>query len=135
MYNTSLFPCIMTMMSNFSIFFILKIFILCILCIHIFLCKYNRLLHFYMIPAALLFIIHFFLKKIIFMKCSLKDSQNLFKQYLPLYTSCFSVLLNEDIVHTEKPDGIFLLILLKMNFQDYFYIHQSFLLYIQDMHK
>ena len=69
------------------------------------------------------------------MKCSLKDSQNLFKQYLPLYTSCFSVLLNEDIVHIEKPDGIFLLILLKMNFQDYFYIHQSFLLYIQDMHK
>ena len=69
------------------------------------------------------------------MKCSLNDSQNLFKQYLPLYTSCFSVLLNEDIVDIEKPDGIFLLILLKMNFQHYFYIHQSFLLYIQDMNK
>ena len=31
-------------------------------------------------------------------------------QYLPLYTSClFSMLLNEDIVDIEEPDGICLL--------------------------
>ena len=40
-------------------------------------------------------------------KSSLKDSHNFFIQSLPLYTSClFSMLLNEDIVDTEKPDAI-----------------------------
>ena len=39
--------------------------------------------------------------------CSLKDSQNFFMQSLPLYTSClFSMLLNDDTVDIEKPDGI-----------------------------
>ena len=38
--------------------------------------------------------------------CSLKDSQNLFMQSLPLHTSClFFMLLKDDIVHTEKPEG------------------------------
>ena len=38
---------------------------------------------------------------------SFKDSQNFFIQSLPLYTSClFSMLLNDDIVDIEKPDGI-----------------------------
>ena len=33
--------------------------------------------------------------------------QNLFIQSLPLYTSClFCMLLNDDIVDIEKPDGI-----------------------------
>ena len=42
-----------------------------------------------------------------FIACSLKDSQNFFIQSLPLYTSClFSMLLNDDIVDIEKPDGI-----------------------------
>ena len=37
---------------------------------------------------------------------SLKDSQNFFIQSLTLYTSClFSMLLNDDIADTEKPDG------------------------------
>ena len=40
----------------------------------------------------------------------------------------FYMLLNNYIVETEIPDGIFLL---WMNFQDYFNIHQSFLSYIQ----
>ena len=41
------------------------------------------------------------------MACSLKDSQNFFIQFLPLHTSClFSMLLNDDIVDIEKPDGI-----------------------------
>ena len=39
--------------------------------------------------------------------CSLKNLQNFFIQSSPLYTSClFCMLLNEDIVDTEKPDGI-----------------------------
>ena len=48
-----------------------------------------------------------FLKKIIiFIACSLKDSQNFFIQSLPLYTSClFSMVLNDDIVDIEKSDG------------------------------
>ena len=42
--------------------------------------------------------------------CSLKDPQNVFIQSLPLYTSCLlSMLLNEDIVDIEKPDGMCLL--------------------------
>ena len=57
-------------------------------------------------------------------------------QFLPLYTSClFSKFLNDDIVDIEKLDGICFLTFAMMNFQDYFYIHQSFLLKIQDLHK
>ena len=62
-----------------------------------------------MIPAAILLIILVFLllKLIIFIACSLKDSQNFFMQSSSLYTSClFSMLLNKDIVDIEKPDGI-----------------------------
>ena len=62
-----------------------------------------------MIAAALLLITSFlfFLNLIIFIACSLKDSQNYFMQSLPVYTSClFSMLLNDDIVDFEKPDGI-----------------------------
>ena len=39
---------------------------------------------------------------------SLKDSQNIFIQSLPLYTSwLFSMFLNDDIVDIEKPDVIY----------------------------
>ena len=61
-----------------------------------------------MVPAAFLLItsFSFFLELIIFITCSLKDSQNFFIQSLPLYTSfLFSVLLNDDIVDIKKPDG------------------------------
>ena len=52
-----------------------------------------------MILAALLLIV--------FIVCSLKNSQNVFIQSLPLYISClFSMLLKEDILDIEKPDGI-----------------------------
>ena len=62
-----------------------------------------------MIPGALL-LFFFFLKLIIFIVCSLKNTQNFFIQSLPLYTSClFAMVLNEDIVDTEKPDGTCLL--------------------------
>ena len=60
-----------------------------------------------MICPAPLLIIYFFLKLIIFIACSLKESENVFIQSLPLYISClFSMLLNEDIADIEKPDGI-----------------------------
>ena len=57
-------------------------------------------------PAALLLITSFFFfKLIIFIACSLKNSQNFFIQSLPLYKSCvFSMLLKKDVA--EKPDGI-----------------------------
>ena len=43
--------------------------------------------------------------------CSLRNSQNVFMQSLPLYTSClFSMLLNDDITGIEKPDGIYSLV-------------------------
>ena len=49
----------------------------------------------------------FFLKLITSIACSLKDSQNLFMQSLPLYKSClFSMILNDDIIDIEKPSKI-----------------------------
>ena len=62
-----------------------------------------------MIPDPPLLITSFFLflKLIVFIERSLENSQNFFMQSLPLYTSClFSILLNEDILEIEKPDGI-----------------------------
>ena len=43
--------------------------------------------------------------------------------------------LNDDIVDTEKPDGICSFTLVYMIFMDYFYIHHSFLSMIQGLHK
>ena len=61
-----------------------------------------------MIPTALLLIASFFLFEIIiFIVCSLKNSNNFFIESFSLHRSClFSVLLNEEIVDVEKPDGI-----------------------------
>ena len=48
----------------------------------------------------------FFLKLIILITCSLKDSQKFFMQSVSLHTSfLFSTSLNDDIVDNEKPDG------------------------------
>ena len=56
-------------------------------------------------------------------------------QSFPLYTSyLFSMFLNGDIVGIEKLDGVFSFTFV-VNFQDYFYIHESFPLNIQDQHK
>ena len=39
--------------------------------------------------------------------CSINDSQNSYMHSLALYTSClFSMLLNDDIIDIEKPDGM-----------------------------
>ena len=65
--------------------------------------------------------------------CSLKDFQTFFTQFFPLYTLyLFFMLSNDNIVDTKKPDEIIHLLLLWINFQDYFCIHHSFLLNIQD---
>ena len=59
-------------------------------------------------PPFLITSFFLFLKLIIFIERSLENSQNFFMQSLPLYASClFSMLLNEDILEIEKPDGIF----------------------------
>ena len=62
-----------------------------------------------MIPALCLLLTSFFLKNetITFIAFSLKDSQKIFIQYLPLYTPClFSMFLNDDVVDIEKSDEI-----------------------------
>ena len=47
------------------------------------------------------------MKLIIFITCSLKNSQNFFTQSVPLYASClFSMFLNKDVVDIEKPDVV-----------------------------
>ena len=80
--------------------------IIIIFCIFIFKFIFPGITDFYIFICSS-FVKFFFLILIIFIACSLKDSQNFFIQPLPLYTSrLLSILLNEDIVDTEKPDGI-----------------------------
>ena len=70
----------------------------------VFLDKYNKFLHFRVIPSALMLIATVFLKLIVFIACSMKNSQNVFMQPLTLNTTClFSTLVNERIVDIEKP--------------------------------
>ena len=103
MCSTSIFSCTMTMISNFTIFFIFQIFIFKFFFTNITdFCIFIR--YFGSFVNNFKFV---FLKLIIFIGCSLKISQNFFMQSLLLYTSClFSILLSEDIVDIEKPDGI-----------------------------
>ena len=99
MCSKSIFLCIMTMISNFTICFIL----------HIFLYKYDRFLNFHITLAALLLITSFFvfLKLIISVVCFLNDSQNVLMQSLPTYTSyLFIHYSHDDIIAIEKLDGI-----------------------------
>ena len=100
MRNTSTFPCIMAIVSTFTIFFYLSH-----ICFQSFFNKYNRFLHFHMILAApfVNYFIFLFFKVIIFIACYFKDSLNFFIQSLPLCISCLlSMLLNDDIVDIEK---------------------------------
>ena len=117
MCSTSIFPCIMTMISNFMILFTIQMFFY----------KYNRFFAFsYDLPCSFVnsFIL-FFLKLIIFIGCYFKNSQNFFIQSLLLYSSClFSRLLNEDFVDIEKVDGIFLLTFVVHQFSGLF-LHRS----------
>ena len=118
--SISIFSCIMTMISSFAIFFIFPIFIFKFLFTDVIdICSFDNNF------------IYFFLRLIIFIACSYK-----FMQSLPLNRSyLFSMFLNQEIVDIEKPDGIFSLTFVVDEFSDYCYIHQSFLLYTQDLHK
>ena len=84
---------------NDSDFYFCDTFHLSNIYFQIFLYRYSKFLNFHMIPFVNSFI--FFLFKIsYFIACSLKDSQNVFMESLPLYTSClFSMLLNEYCRH------------------------------------
>ena len=71
--------------------------------------KYKRFLQFCIIPPSRLLIISIFflLKSVIFNACFLKVSQNFFMHSLPQYTSwSFSISFKDNIVNTEKLDGI-----------------------------
>ena len=87
-----------------------------------------RFFHCRMILAALLLItsLFFFLSLIIFIVCSLKDSQNFFIQSLPMHTCFFSMLLNDDIVDIKKPDGICSLIFVVDEFLGFFLLPSIF---------
>ena len=102
MCSTSIFSCIMTMISNFTIFFIFQIFVFK------FFLQIQRILAF-SYDSCCSFVnnfIFFFLKSIIFIACSLKNSHNSRKVYIQsllLHTSClFSMFLNEVMVLTLK---------------------------------
>ena len=132
MWSTSIFPCIMTIISNFTIFFIFQLFIFKFFFTNI------TFLHFLMIPTALFVnnFIFFFLKLVIFNACFLKDSQNFFIQSLPLYTSClFSMLLNKDIVDIEKPDEMFVYFCCRSIFRIISTSINLFYYKFQDLHK
>ena len=107
MCSTSIFHFIMAMASTFRIFFFFGNIYFYISFLQI--CQVFAVR---MIPAALLLtiLIFFFLKLTAYIGRFLKNSQNFFIQSLPLYTSClFSMLLNEHIVESEKPDEVCLL--------------------------
>ena len=133
MRSSSIFLCIMKMVSHVMIFFILQIFIL-----NFFVLQIQQVLVFSCDSCCSLVnnFIFFFLKLIIFIVCSFKDSQYFFIQSLPLYTLClYSMLLNDDVLDIENLMEHVRLLLLWINFQNCFYIHQSFLLNIQDMYR
>ena len=130
MCSTSIFFCITTMIANLIIFFVFRIII-----VKLFFTNITEFAFSYGFSCSFVNnFIFIFLKLIIFIVCCLEYSQNVFVQSLPLYTSClFSIPLNED-TDFEKFDRISFAFL-QMKFQDYFYIQQSCLLYIQDLHK
>ena len=93
MHSHPIFLCIMTMTTNFTIFFIFHMFIFNFSFLYDSCCSFVNNFSF------------FFLKLIISIACSVKDSQNFFMESLPLYTSwLFSMLLNDDIVDIQNPD-------------------------------
>ena len=103
-----MFPCIMTMVPNYTIYF------LSLTC--------SSLNYSLQIKPSFAFSYDFcrsFGNKFIFIKkliisivCSLKYSQNAFMKSLPLYTSClFSMLLNADILDIKKSTFVYLLLL------------------------
>ena len=100
MHVTSIFPCIMRMISNYMIFFKYLFSIFSLQISQILASSYDSCC--FVINNA----IFFFLKLIIFSACSFWF-KNFFIQSLPLQIPCLvSMLLKEDIIDIEKPDGI-----------------------------
>ena len=100
MHGTSIFPCIMRMISNYMIFskYLFSIFSLQIS--QILASSYDSCCFVINNP------IFFFLKLIIFSACSFWF-KNFFIQSLPLQIPCLvSMLLKEDIIDIEKAHGI-----------------------------
>ena len=88
MHSTSIFRCIMTMIFDYTIFFIFQIFVFKFFSANIIKCFF-----FQMIPVALLLITFFKKKLVLFIACSFKNHQNFFIQPLPLNTSCLFYIL------------------------------------------
>ena len=116
MHNTSIFSCIMAVISNFTNFYNFKIFIFnffFFFTFFLFVCFFFFAFSYDFCYSFVNKFIFFFLKSINLITCFLKNSQSFLIQSLPLFTSrLLSMLLNEDIVVIEKPDGICLLTLL-----------------------
>ena len=79
----------------------------------------------------------FFLKLIISIECSLRESRNFFMKFFPLHTSClFFMLLNDNFVDIEKPGEMCSPTFVVDEFSGMrFYIYQSFLSNIEDLRK
>ena len=76
--------------------------------LQLFLYKCNTFLHLHMVPTVLWLLtsFRFFKKEFFSIACSLRDSQNLFMQSLPLYITwlfSISMFLFNDIIDIEKP--------------------------------
>ena len=121
MCSTSVFPSIITMISNFTIFFIFEIFI--------FKFFFTNVTDFWFLYDCCWSFVNnfiFFNFKINYFLCMLSSGFiKLFMQSLPRYTSClFSMLLNEGIVDIEKPYGICSLTFVEDDFAGFF-LHPS----------
>ena len=94
MRSTSLFPCIMTTISNLNIFLIFQIFTFCF-----FLRKYDKFSHFQMVLAAILFITSFSLFKINYLHCVLSQKPRPYNFYLYIIMVVFYAPIYQNIRH------------------------------------
>ena len=116
MHGTSVFSCMMAMISNVTIFFYFSnIFIQLFFCVNV--------------TAFCIFIL------IIFIACSLKDSQNLFINLYPYIHHAYFLYYNDDIVDIEKPNGICSPTFVVNEFSALFLHPSFFLLKIQDLQR
>ena len=96
-WRTSVFTCVRTVISNFTIFFIIQNN-----CLQTFSCKCDSFFFFdqHMIQALCLLMVSFFSKLIVLILCSFQCSQN-------FYACFFSISLIADVVDIEQPHRIY----------------------------
>ena len=104
MRSTSKFSCIMTMISNFTIFFIFQILIFKFFFINITIFPFSYDFCCFFVKNFIFFL----LKSFLFYTCSLNNSQNFFIQSLFIML-LFPMLLNGHILYAQKNDWIWLL--------------------------